>query len=185
LESGFRMHAERTPNPNSVKWVLERPVMTTGGFAGFDDPVEPEVSPLAARLHRVPGVVSVLLGADFVTLTKGVDTAWADVAEPVAEAIRDWADSGEHAVGSAWQAPRVDTETGVTERINKILEDEIAPYVAQDGGEIVLAGYEDGVVQLHLRGACDGCPSSTITLKMGIEARLREEIPEIRSVVAV
>jgi Fe-S cluster biogenesis protein NfuA len=179
------MHAERTPNPNSVKWVLDRPVMTDGGFASFDAAVEPGVSPLASRLQGVPGVDSVLLGPDFVTLTKGEDTAWADLAEPVATAIREWADASEPAVGKDWQAPVAEGETGVTERIRKILDDEIAPYVAQDGGEIVLAGYEDGVVQVHLRGACDGCPSSTITLKMGIEARLREEIPEVRSVVAI
>ena len=96
-----------------------------------------------------------------------------------------WAASGESALGPDWQAPD-DAEGGeVVARIKHILEQEIRPYVAMDGGEISFAGYRDGVVEVYLQGACAGCPSSTITLKMGIESRLREEIPEVSEVVAL
>jgi len=179
------MHAERTPNPDSVKWVLDRPVVTSGGFARFEPGIAHAVSPLAARLLAVDGVASVLLGSDFVTVNKVAEAAWSALADPINTALRAWADADEPAFGDAYVAPVVGDEEAVVKRIREILEAEIAPYVAADGGEVELAGYREGVVEVILRGACESCPSSTITLKMGIEARLREEIPEIRSVIAV
>ena len=179
------MHAERTPNPNSVKWVLDRPVVTSGGFARFESGVDAETSPMAARLLALEGVTSVLLGGDFVTVNKRGTVGWSALADPIDAALRAWTAAEEPALGAAYVEASVGDEDEVAQRIRAILEAEIAPYVAADGGEVGLVGYRDGVVEVMLRGACESCPSSTITLKMGIEARLKEEIPEIRSVVAV
>ncbi len=191
MDLGFRMHAERTPNPDSVKWVLGQGV--TGKRAGgagvvtanFVEPPAAAVSPLACRLFEVDGVTSVFLGPDFVTVGKRPELEWADLAPPIVAAIKAWAGLAEPALGADHQAPEQDDPGGVVSRIREILQQDIAPYVAQDGGEISFAGYRDGVVEVYLRGACAGCPSSTVTLKMGIEARLKEEIPEIDSVVAL
>jgi Fe-S cluster biogenesis protein NfuA len=181
----LRMHAERTPNPESVKWVLGRAIVPDGGCATFGPEVDAGISPLAAILLAVEGVERILLGSDFVTITKSSEVAWSELAGPVPAAIRAWAVSDEPALGPAWAPPEAIEDDAVVARIRRILDLEIAPYVAQDGGEIALEGFYDGVVRVRLRGACEGCPSSTITLKMGIEARLREEIPEVQSVEAV
>ena len=188
MDLGFRMHAERTPNPNSVKWVLGQGVTGKGegvATANFAEPPAAAVSPLACRLFEVDGVISVFLGPDFVTVSKRPELEWADLAPPIVAAIKAWAGLAEPALGTDYQPPEQDDAGGVVARICEILQQDIAPYVAQDGGEISFAGYRDGVVEVYLRGACAGCPSSTVTLKMGIEARLKEEIPEIHSVVAL
>ena len=118
-------------------------------------------------------------------LTKNEAAEWTELAPPIVEAIKAWASSGESALGPAYEPPDEGDASEVVGRIKQILEEEIRPYVAQDGGEITFAGFHDGIVEVVLQGACAGCPSSTITLKMGIEARLKEEIPEVRSVVAL
>ena len=185
LDLDFRMHAERTPNPNSIKWVLSRPIMQGVSGAHFHSDPGAEASPLAARICVVEGVTAVFLGANFVTVSKLEDIEWTDLAHPIVEGIKAWAESGDSALGPDWEPPVADGAGEVVARIRRILEEEIRPYVAQDGGEITFAGYNNGVVEVVLQGACSGCPSSTVTLKMGIEARLKEEIPEITSVVAL
>ena len=185
MDLGFRMHAERTPNPNSIKWVLAKTVVDEGGSAHFAQPPLAEESPLAAALFGVSGVEGVFLGPGFVTVTKHEAAEWTELAPPIVAAIKEWAASDEPALGAAYCPLEDDDADGVVARIKQILEDEIRPYVAQDGGEITFAGFENGVVEVYLQGACAGCPSSTITLKMGIEARLKEEIPEVQQVVAL
>lgn len=183
--SGLRMHTERTPNPESVKWVLGRTLLETDGFVPFDEPVPASVSPLGARLLAIEGVERLLLGRDFLTVTKQRDAGWRELGLAITAAIRDWDAAAEPALGEAFAAPTAAEDDEVVARIRQILQDEIGPFVAQDGGEITLEDYAQGVVRVRLRGACDGCPSSSVTLKMGIEARLREQIPEVQSVVAV
>jgi Fe-S cluster biogenesis protein NfuA len=185
LGLGFRMHAERTPNPNSIKWVLGEPIAPPGTAASFPGPVGADVSPLAARLFAVKGVTSVFLAASFVTVSKLEDADWMELAEPLVEAIKAFAASGEPALGPAWQAQAAASEGDVVDRIRRVLEDEVRPAVAMDGGDVVFAGYRDGVVEVHLQGSCAGCPSSTATLRFGIEQRLREEVPEVTRVVSV
>ena len=184
---GFRMHAERTPNPNSVKWVLGAAVAGGEGprSASFEARPGADVSPLAARLFSLEGVVGVFLGPDFVTVSKEPETEWTDLAPPIVAGIKEWVTSGEPALGPAYEPPDYGDEGEIVSQIRDILERDIQPYVAADGGEIAFAGYRDGIVEVFLRGACAGCPSSTITLKMGIEARLKEEIPAVTSVVAL
>lgn len=183
--SALRMHTERTPNPTSVKWVLDRELITQGGAVAFDARTAADVSPLAAPLLAIDGVDRILIGSDFVTVTKSLESGWREIGQEVDRAIRSWAESGAPVLGARYETPTLRDDDDVVARIRRILEEEIAPFVAQDGGEISLVGFEAGVVQVVLRGACQSCPSSTITLKMGIEARLREQVPEVLSVMAV
>jgi Fe-S cluster biogenesis protein NfuA len=185
MDLGFRMHAERTPNPNSIKWVLGRPIVEGVGSAYFEQPPAPDVSPLAALLFGVDGVVGVFFASNFATVTKREDIEWNAIAQPIVDAIRGCLESGGPALGPAYVPSEQGDEDGVVGRIREILEQEIRPAVAMDGGDIVFGSYRDGVVELYMQGSCQGCPSSSATLKMGIEARLREEIPEIMEVVAI
>jgi Fe-S cluster biogenesis protein NfuA len=179
------MHAERTPNPNSIKWVLGQSVAGDAGSASFEGEVSPEVSPLARAILEVEGTVGVYLGPTFVTVTKIEAAEWTDLAAPIVAGIKAWAAGGQPALGPAFEPPESGDSDEIVVRIREILERDVRPYVEQDGGEISFAGYRDGIVEVILQGACAGCPSSSITLKMGIEARLKDEIPEIRSVVAL
>jgi Fe-S cluster biogenesis protein NfuA len=185
VDPGFRMHAERTPNPNSIKWVLGQAVVEPGVSASFDQPVEDAVSPLAARLFGVRGISGVFFASNFITVSKGDEVAWQDIAQDLVDAIKAHVDSGAPAVGPEYVQRTSGPAGEIEARIRSIIDQEIRPAVAMDGGDIVFAGYRDGRVELYLHGACSGCPSSTATLKLGIEARLREEIPEISEVVAL
>jgi NFU1 iron-sulfur cluster scaffold homolog, mitochondrial len=185
MDPGFRMHAERTPNPNSIKWVLGRTLVEGGVSAQFDAAPGAEVSPLAERLFGVPGVSGVFLASNFVTVTKREDVDWTDLAQPIVDALKDALAAGGPALGAGFDPRRGRDEDEVVGRIRRVLEDEVRPAVAMDGGDVVFAGFRDGVVELYLQGACSGCPSSTATLKFGIEARLREAVPEVREVVAL
>lgn len=188
MDLGFRMHAERTPNPNSIKWVLGQAVVgATAGVASasFESGTSVEQSPLAAAILAVDGVEGVFLGPSFITVTKAEASEWTELAAPIVAEIKRWAGSGAPALGPDFVAPEAADDDEVVARIREILERDVRPYVEQDGGEISFAGYRDGVVEVMLQGACAGCPSSAITLKVGIEARLKEEIPEVESVVAL
>jgi Fe-S cluster biogenesis protein NfuA len=185
LDPGFRMHAERTPNPDSIKWVLGCPVVDGGVSAHFESAPAASVSPLAARLLAIDGVRGVFLASNFVTVTKRAELEWTDLAQPIVDAIKEWASEGVPALGPGFRPQASVAETDVVERIRRILDDEVRPAVAMDGGDIVFSGFRDGIVELYLHGACSGCPSSTATLKLGIEARLREAIPEVLGVIAL
>ena len=181
----FHFHAERTPNPQSLKWVVSRELAPPGVTASFQAPVAAEVSPLAARLFAVADVVGVFLAPGFVTVTKRETREWTDLAQPIVDALKAFAAAGESALGPGFSAADRPDESGVVTRIKQILEDEVRPAVARDGGDVVFAGFHDGIVEVVLQGACVGCPSSTATLRFGIEGRLREEIPEVIKVVQV
>jgi Fe-S cluster biogenesis protein NfuA len=185
MDLGFRMHAERTPNPNSIKWVLGQDVADVVASATFEGTVAPEISPLASAILEIEGVESVFLGPTFITVTKADGSEWTELAAPIVAAIKAWAALGESAFGSAFEVPEAAEDDEVVAQIRTILERDVRPYVESDGGEISFAGFRDGIVEVILQGACAGCPSSSITLKMGIEARLKEEIPEVKSVVAL
>ena len=184
MDIGFRMHAERTPNPNSIKWVLGSPIVEGALSAHFDSPPAEDVSPLAARLFEIDGVVGVFFASNFATVTKREDVEWTDIAQPIVDAIKACVEEGS-ALGPAFTPAEHAAGGEVVDRIRRILEEEVRPAVAMDGGDIVFAGFRDGIVEVYMHGSCSGCPASTATLKMGIEARLREEIPEVQGVVAL
>jgi Fe-S cluster biogenesis protein NfuA len=185
LDPGFRMHAERTPNPNSIKWVLGRPLVEGTASAHFEAPPAASVSPLAARLFAIEGVTGVFLASNFVTVTKRPELEWTDLAQPIVDAIKACLGEGGPALGPAFHPDAALAQGEVVERIRRILDEEVRPAVALDGGDIVFSAFRDGIVELYLHGSCSGCPSSTATLKLGIEARLREAIPEVQGVIAL
>jgi len=185
MSSSFQLHAERTPNPDSIKWVLSQPVAPDGVSASFKEPVGPDVSPLAAGLFAVDGVDGVFFAANFITTTKREDVEWTDIVEHLADAIKSFVHSKESATGPSFDSGAAHPQEEVVERIRQVLEEEIRPAVAMDGGDVIFAGFENGVVEVYLQGACAGCPGASATLRFGIEARLKEKIPEVTSVVSV
>jgi Fe-S cluster biogenesis protein NfuA len=185
VEPGFRMHAERTPNPNSIKWVLGFDLAEGGVSAQFDAAPAEDVSPLAARLFAIDGVTTVFVASNFVTVTKREDLEWTELAEPIVDALKQVLGDGGPALGPAFEPGAAADDSEVEARIRRVLDEEVRPAVAMDGGDVVFSDFRDGVVELYLQGSCSGCPSSTATLKHGIEARLRESIPEVQRVVAL
>jgi Fe-S cluster biogenesis protein NfuA len=185
MSLGFRLHAERTPNPDCIKWVLGEPLVADGVTAQFAEPPTAGVSPLAARLFELDGVVGVFLASSFMTVTKRPDVDWTAIAQPIVDAIKECVDSGGSALGPDFVPPDTSADSGVVAGIRRVLDEEIRPAVAMDGGDIVFAAFRDGMVEVYMHGACSGCPSSTATLKHGIEARLRDEFPEVTGVIAL
>ncbi len=185
MSNTLRLHAERTPNPESIKWVLSQPVADDGVSASFKEPVEAGVSPLAARLFAVDGVVGVFFASNFITTTKREDVEWTDIVDPLAEAIKSFVQSKEASLGPEYDDRAAHPQSEVVDRIRKILDEEIRPSVAMDGGDIIFAGFDNGVVEVYLQGACAGCPGATSTLRFGIEARLKEVVPEVTGVVSI
>ena len=182
------IQTEATPNPATLKFIPGRPVLDHGTLE-FLDPETSKASPLAARLFEIDGVKGVFFGTDFISVTKG-DGEWQHLKPAILGAIMEHYLSGEAVTEgeksgsetspeSEFFAPE-DEETVKT--IKELLETRVRPAVAQDGGDITFQGYRDGVVFLHMRGACSGCPSSTATLRHGIENLLRHFIPEVQEV---
>lgn len=187
--SSLRMHAERTPNPNCLKWVLGDSFAPTGTAASFESRPSTDVSPLASVLFTIDGVEEVFVAASFLTVSKAETVEWLDIAHPIVEAIKAHVSSGEPVLGSSYESPErpvVCDEQGeeLVARICRVIDEQIRPAVARDGGDVVFVSYRDGVVELQMKGACSGCPSATLTLKTAIETRLREAIPQIQEVVA-
>lgn len=178
---------EFTPNPNTLKYAVNRTLMARG-VATFTRVEDAEgVSPLATKLLKEEGICGVMLGRDFVTVTKSEEGDWDRVHKSASHLIETHLTSGEPVIHV--QAHEASGHKGgnseVEAKICEILDRDIRPAVAMDGGDITFDRFEDGVVYLFLQGSCSGCPSSTMTLKMGIETRLREAIPEVREVVSV
>ncbi|TCS64931.1 NifU family protein [Varunaivibrio sulfuroxidans] len=178
------IQTEATPNPATLKFLPGAQVMR-GGTANFTDPEMASASPLAKRLFEIDGVGGIFLGGDFITVTKAEDKPWDIVKPMVLGAIMEHFTSGKPVMGEDAAAVSTADDTPVVQQIKELLETRVRPAVAQDGGDITFHSFEDGVVYLHMMGACSGCPSSTATLKNGIENMLRHYIPEIQEVRAV
>ena len=182
------IQTEATPNPATLKFLPGRPVLPDG-TAEFRDAVEAVRSPLAERLFAVDGVSGVFLGHDFISVTKN-GGEWQHLKPALLGAIMEHFVAGAPVMASvAPAAPGAeffDAEDAETvETIKELIETRVRPAVAQDGGDITFQGYRDGVVYLNMRGSCSGCPSSTATLKHGIQNLLRHFVPELREVQAV
>ncbi|MFW5679083.1 MAG: NifU family protein [Pseudomonadota bacterium] len=182
------IQTEATPNPASMKFLPGRPVMEDGVVDFTDADTAAEASPLAARLFAVEGVTGVYLGRDFITVTKADAEEWHDLKAAVLGAIMEHFMSGDPVViegAVAGEAQSSDEDDEVVRQIRELIDTRVRPAVAQDGGDIVFHGFERGVVYLHMRGACSGCPSSVVTLKNGIENLLRYYVPEVSEVRAI
>lgn len=178
------IQTETTPNPATLKFLPGETVLGTG-TADFPDASGAAKSPLAQRIFSVPGVSAVFLGSDFVTVTKADDAVWDHLKPSVLGAIMEHYQSGAPVMEGAVQSAHNDQsgeDAEIVTQIKELLDTRVRPAVAQDGGDITFHGFDRGVVYLHMQGACAGCPSSTLTLKMGIENLLRHYIPEVTEV---
>lgn len=194
------IYAESTPNPSSMKFVANKLLIQEGATAQYLSLAETKGAPFAAKLFQFPFVKGVFLNGNFVTITKSDAVTWEDITLELRDFVREYISAGnviitelpkkevftdssfkekvtaytEHAI------PQNETETKIVE----ILEQYIRPAVEQDGGLITFKSFAEGVVTVVLKGSCSGCPSSTITLKAGIEGLLKRMIPEVKEVVA-
>jgi Fe-S cluster biogenesis protein NfuA len=175
---------EATPNPETLKFLPGQVVMESG-TAEFRAEGDAERSPLAVRLFKIDGVTGVFLGGDFVSVTKHGDQDWKDLKPFILSAIMDHFTSGMPVINESSDQASAEPDSEIVTQIKELLDTRVRPAVAQDGGDIVYHKFEDGIVYLHMQGSCSGCPSSTATLKAGIENLLRHYIPEIQEVRAV
>ena len=173
------IQSEETPNPATLKFLPGRDVMESG-TADFPDADSANRSPLAERLFQVEGVRGVFFGADFVTVTKDADKEWYLLKPAILGVLMEHFVAGRPIlIGPAEDATASQEENEVVLQIRELIDTRVRPAVAQDGGDILFSRFEDGIVYLQMQGACSGCPSSTATLKMGIENMLRHYIPEV------
>jgi Fe-S cluster biogenesis protein NfuA len=181
------IQTETTPNPQTLKFLPGVEVMKSG-TAFFTSREEAARSPLAKHLFDTEGVHAVFFGRDFISITKDELTEWSVLKAPLLTTIM------EHFVAcrpvlSEDTAPRAEVldvnESDIVRQIRELIDTRVRPAVAQDGGDIVFHGFENGVVKLEMHGACSGCPSSTATLKQGIENMLKHYVPEVVAVEAV
>jgi Fe-S cluster biogenesis protein NfuA len=180
------IQTEATPNPATLKFIPGKSVVP-GVPREYRGPAEAAESPLAQRLFEVEGVTGVFLGADFITVTKGQGD-WQHLKPAVLGVIMEHYLSGapvtldQPAQASGGPEDFAEADQEIVQTIKELLDSRVRPAVAQDGGDITFQGYRDGVVFLNMRGSCSGCPSSTATLKHGIENLLRHFIPEVTEV---
>jgi Fe-S cluster biogenesis protein NfuA len=187
MQDPVELSLEFTPNPNTLKYVVNR-LLLESGAASFTTLEAAKNSPLAQKLLNTPGLVGVMIGRNFITVTKADDGEWEKIHNQASELVKTHLENNEAVVtGDLRSAPvnHAQASGEIESKIKEILDAEIRPAVAMDGGDITFDKYENGTVYLFLQGSCSGCPSSTMTLKMGIEARLKEMIPEIQDVVAI
>jgi len=195
----MHIRTEDTPNPHSMKFLPGIPVLGFGALGmDFPSPGAAKISPLATALFDVDGVASIYLGDAFVTVSKDETTEWEHLRPAILGTIADFLAAGipvmDENAGSAVEAEGTTSaedykgeDREIVEQIIDLLDTRVRPAVAQDGGDIVFHRYEpgDGIVFLTMKGACAGCPSSTMTLKSGIENLLKHYVPEVTSVEAV
>ena len=186
------IQTESTPNPATLKFLPGREVMGEGAVADFPDTAAAARSPLAAALFAIPSVARVFFGADFISVTKSDGDDWQHMKPAILGAIMEHFTQGKPLIeGSVAEGDEETAYTGeeaeIVDQIKELIETRVRPAVANDGGDIIFKGYDGatGIVSLHMRGSCAGCPSSTITLKNGIENMLRHYVPEVNAVEAV
>jgi Fe-S cluster biogenesis protein NfuA len=179
------IQTESTPNPATLKFLPGQTVMPVG-TADFPSAQMARPSPLARRIFEAGGVSGVFFGPDFVTVTKDEEADWAHIKPGILGAIMEHFQSGQPVIegeaGAVDHASHEGPDAEIVTQIKDLLDTRVRPAVAQDGGDITFHGFDRGVVYLHMQGACAGCPSSTMTLKMGIENLLRHYIPEVTEV---
>ena len=195
-KSPVLIYTEQTPNPESLKFVSNR--MIHKGTADFrEEELAKEWSPLATALFQQPYVKGVYICNNFVTITKELNYSWEDIKLKAKQFIIDYIDSGDTIINEGFEAAmaELDAANGVgyeytgeeaelVKRIKELLDTYVKPAVEMDGGNIELKHFKDGIVTVVLQGSCSGCPSSTVTLKAGIEGMMKRMIPEVKEVVS-
>jgi Fe-S cluster biogenesis protein NfuA len=181
------IQTEQTPNPQTLKFLPGRVVMQEG-TAFFQNSEEALNSPFAKRLFGIEGVKGVFFGSDFITITKSDELDWQIMKPMLLSSIMDHFNSDEETINSDTSHKGEESlkenmnDSDIVKQIKELLDTRVRPAVAMDGGDIVYQSFEDGIVYLHMQGSCSGCPSSTATLKMGIENMLKHYVPEVKEV---
>lgn len=177
------IQTENTPNPATVKFIPGVSVMSSG-VAEFENAEEAKTSPLAERLFDIRGVQGVFFGYDFVSVTKNDSVEWGAIKGPILSAVMQHFSMGEPLFhdGEGGDGESDALLDDISKQIKELIDTRVRPAVAQDGGDIVFERFEQGIVYLKMRGACSGCPSSTVTLKNGVENMLRHYVPEVLEV---
>ena len=183
------IETEGTPNPATLKFLPGQDVMGQG-TADFASPEQAGRSVLAQAIFALPGVARVFFGGDFVTVTKSEETDWQALKPQVLGAIMEHFVAGRPVMDASMDEDDADEDVSpedveIVAQIKELLDTRVRPAVASDGGDIVFRGFREGVVKLHMQGACSGCPSSRATLKHGIENMLRHYVPEVVAVEQV
>ena len=177
------VQTEATPNPNSIKFLPGKIVSNSGSFeVTREDEINNE---LIKNLLSVNGVEGIFLGKDFISINKYDDFSWDDIKHIVISLINDFYATGKEFVIDKDVNEITEDLKDIEKKIVKILEQKIRPAVAKDGGDIKFKEFKDGIVKVQLQGSCSGCPSSTMTLKQGVQNLLRHYIPEVKEVQAV
>lgn len=175
---------ETTPNPATLKFVFSNKIADQQ--SDYPNVESTDTSPLAAKIFGFPWVSSVYIGQDFMTITKQDWVDWSVIAQPLTGLLSEHVSSGQPVFVQKTVDPDInENDSVIVKQIKKVLKEEIRPVVAMDGGDVVFSKYEDNVLYIQMKGACNGCPSSQATLKDGIEVRMKEAIPEIKSVEAI
>ncbi|MDP7182658.1 MAG: NifU family protein [Alphaproteobacteria bacterium] len=177
------IQTEQTPNPATLKFLPGEPVLGEG-TAYFASAEAASRSPLAERLFAVEGVVGVFFGSDFISVTKTEGKEWQVLKPSILGTIMEHYVTGQPVLiaGEDTEVASEGEEDDVVRQIKELIETRVRPAVAQDGGDIIFHRFESGVVYLQMQGACSGCPSSTMTLKAGIENMLKHYVPEVEEV---
>jgi Fe-S cluster biogenesis protein NfuA len=176
------IYAEATPNPESMKFVASK-MLLPNDSADYRTADLASNSALATALFDMPFVKGVFIMNNFVSVTKNADYEWFDLIPDLREFFKDWIEAGKEIVSPKKQLTS-EEETEVERKIRQLLEDHVRPAVEMDGGAIDFKSFENGVVTVQMKGSCSGCPSSTMTLKAGIENLLKRMVPEVESVEA-
>ncbi len=180
------IYLEANPNPNSLKFVVNFMLVDDGISFDYPDVESAENSPLAQELFNFAAVDRVFIASNFITVTKKEDVDWIEIQDIIRDQIKKYLEAGNAPVKAEFdQDPLFDeNDSEVVKKIKGILDEYIRPAVEQDGGAIVFHSFEEGVVKVLLQGSCSGCPSSTVTLKAGIENLLTRMLPEVKEVQA-
>ena len=181
------IQTEQTPNPQTLKFLPGRVVMNEG-TAFYQNIDEAKNSPFARRLFKLDEVEGVFFGSDFITITKSEKSDWQTMKPIVLGSIMEHFNSDEETIKDSIDGKNKESnatnenDSDIVKQIKELLDTRVRPAVAMDGGDIVYQSFEEGIVYLHMQGACSGCPSSTATLKMGIENMLKHYVPEVKEV---
>ena len=182
----IRIYLESNPNPNSMKFVVSEMLVPTGMSFDFPDPASTREAPLAQELFMYPFVDRVFYMSNFITVTKKSDVEWLEIQNTIRDHIKTFLESGRLILDQKKSEGGSEEDSEQIKKIKNILDEYIRPAVEQDGGAISFHSFENGIVRVILQGSCSGCPSSTITLKAGIENLFKRMIPEeVQSVEAI
>ena len=182
-----QISASPTPNPNAVKFLPNMHFFESGTIEFQANHDNLDKSPMAKKLLDIEGIDIVMIGFNFISVTKSQEAEWEVLLEQIRDTIVGHLENDEQVIDLDYldkvKAEKMESSSEIEQKIKEILDSEIRPAIAMDGGDVEFKSFEDGIVTLHLQGACSTCPSSTMTLKMGIENRLKADIPEVVEVV--